>query len=257
MNSRDQKGDQKDDPKNGGRNGLECSQFEALLADALDGVLTSGDQTAFDAHARSCTLCGPMLADAREGRLWLETLEDVEPPKNLVHNILAATTMAEAAPGAEPAASRTKRTGFRPLLAGFFRSRVATSFSMAFFSLSLTLTVAGVRVSDLAKVDWHPSALAKSAMLQFTHVESAVVKYYENMRLVNEVESKVKELRKATATDDNNNNDQKEKPKDKEKDKKNGPNDTSGRPEQHPDYSMEREGNVIAQSIAKREGVQL
>ncbi len=249
----------KDDQKNGGHNGLECSQFEALLADALDGVLSPEDQTAFDAHARSCTLCGPMLADAREGRLWLEPLEEVEPPKNLIHNILAATTMAEAAPGTEPVASRRKRTGFCPLLAGFFRSRVATSFSMAFFSLSLTLTVAGVRVSDLKRVDWHPSALAKSAMLQFTHVESAVVKYYENMRLVNEVETKVKELRKATATDDNNNNnnDQKEKPKDKDKDKKNGPNDTSGRPEQHPDYSMEREGNVIAQSIVKREGVQL
>lgn len=257
MNSQDHKNDPKDARKSGSQNGLECSQFEALLADALDDVLSPGDQTAFDAHARSCTLCGPMLADAREGRLWLETLDDVEPPKNLIHNILAATTMAEAAPGAEPAAIRTKRTGFRPLFAGFFRSRVATSFSMAFFSLSLTLTVAGVRVSDLAKVDWHPSALAKSAMLQFTHVESAVLKYYDNMRVVNEVESKVKELRKANATDDNNNNnDQKEKPKDKDKDKK-GPNDTSGRPEQHPDYSMEREGNVIAQSIVKHEGVQL
>jgi Sec-independent protein translocase protein TatA len=72
---------------------------------------------------------------------------------------------------------------------------------------------------------------------------------------VNEVETRVKALRKATATDDNN-NDQKEKPKDKDKDK-NNPNDTSGRPEEHPDYSMDREGSVIAQSIVKREGVQL
>jgi hypothetical protein len=247
MNSQD------DNPTKDGGNGFQCSQFEALLADALDGVLASGDQTAFDAHARSCTLCGPMLADAREGRLWLETLEEVEPPKNLVHNILAATTMAEAMPGTEPVASRSKRTGFRPMLAGFFRSRVATSFSMAFFSLSLTLTVAGVRVSDLAKVDWHPSALGKSIMLQYTHVESSVVKYYENMRLVNEFQSRVKALRKATASDDTENNDKKEKPKDK----KNGPNDTSGRPEQHPDYSMERYGNVIAQSNTKHEGAQL
>jgi hypothetical protein len=249
MNSQDHKHDPKD-----GSNGLECSQFEALLADALDSVLSPGDQTAFDAHARSCTLCGPMLADAREGRLWLETLEEVDPPKNLIHNILAATSMAETAPGTEPVAIR-KQGGFRPLLAGFFRSRFATSFSMAFFSLSLTLTVAGVRVSDLAKVDWHPSALGKSIMLQYTHVESAVVKYYENMRVVNEFQTRVKELRKATATDDTDNTDKKDKPKD-DKEKK-GPNDTSGRPEQHPDYSMERDSNVIAQSSTKHEGVQL
>src|SRR5260370_41938666 len=91
------------------KDGFQCSQFEALLADAVDGVLTSGDQTAFDAHARSCDLCGPMLAETREGRLWLETLEEVEPPKNLIHNILAATTVAEAPPGAELTASPSPR----------------------------------------------------------------------------------------------------------------------------------------------------
>jgi len=35
------------------------------------------------------------------------------------------------------------RRSFRPSLAGLMRSRFATSFAMAFFSLSLTLTLAG------------------------------------------------------------------------------------------------------------------
>src|SRR5260221_4453644 len=76
------------------QDGLQCSQFEALLADALDGLLTAEFQRDFTAHGRTCPLCGPMLAEAREGMLWLESLEDVEPPRNLVHNILAATSMA-------------------------------------------------------------------------------------------------------------------------------------------------------------------
>jgi len=231
------------------QDGLQCGQFEALLADALDGLLTAEVQRDFDAHGRTCPLCGPMLAEAREGMLWLETLEDVEPPRNLVHNILAATSMA-VTPAGEPSQVRKARTGFRPFLAAFFRSRFATSFSMAFFSLSLTLTVAGVRISDFGKVDWHPSALRKALVLQYTHVESSVVRYYENLRLVNEVENRVRELRKATAPAEDK--DKKEKPKEK-----GNPNDTSGSPEQHPDYSMDREGTVIAKSMMKDQGAQI
>jgi hypothetical protein len=229
------------------QDGLQCSQFEALLADALDGVLTAEVQRDFDAHGRTCPLCGPMLAEAREGMLWLGTLEDVEPPKNLVHNILAATSMA-VTPAGEP--SQVRKVQTRGLLAGFFRSRFATSFSMAFFSLSLTLTVAGVRISDFGKIDWHPSALRKALVLQYTHVESSVVRYYENLRLVNEVENRVRELRKATAPAEDK--DKKEKPKEK-----GNPNDTSGSPEQHPDYSMDREGTVIAKSMSSNEGAQI
>ena len=36
-----------------------------------------------------------MFTEAEQGMRWLQTLEEVEPPKNLVHNILAATTMAQ------------------------------------------------------------------------------------------------------------------------------------------------------------------
>jgi len=77
---------------------------------------------------------------------------------------------------------------------------------MAFFSLSLTLTLAGVKISDLAKVDWRPSALRRSVVLQFNNVEASVMRYYDNMRLVYEVQSRVQQFKKATAPQNNNNN---------------------------------------------------
>jgi hypothetical protein len=77
---------------------------------------------------------------------------------------------------------------------------------MAFFSLSLTLTLAGVRITDLAKVDWRPSALRKSAVLQFNNVEARVLSYYNNLRVVYEVQSRVQQFKKATAPQNNNNN---------------------------------------------------
>ena len=229
--------------------GIQCSQFEALLPDALDGVLTPESKQAFEAHAGSCTACGPMFAEAREGMVWLRSLEEVEPPRNLVHNILAATSLAESPAAKVQAAPKTGWgvrlwKAVRPVLTGATQPRFVTSFAMAFFSLSLTLNLAGVKLSDLAHIDWHPASLSKAVVLQYTKVENKVVNYYENMRLVYEIESRVRELRKAADAPQTPGQQQEQPKEDK---KKNDKNDTSGRPEErHDNYSQELDHTVIA-----------
>src|SRR5690348_49776 len=195
----------------GRQSGMECSQFEVLLADALDGTLTAQTREAFDAHRLSCAICGPLFAETQEGMALLGGLEDAEPPKNLVHNILAATSLAEKRLAAPSAAGEGWMAWLRQRLpspmAGMLHSRFATSFAMAFFSLALTLNLLGVRVSQ---IDWRPSALRKSVVLEYTHLEARVQRYYENMRIVYEVESRVQGLKKATTPDQNRNNNRQE-----------------------------------------------
>ena len=74
------------------KNGMQCAEFDALLIEALDGTLTGSRLEKFQAHARVCATCGPLFAEADAGRRWLKSLAEVEPPANLVHNILVATT---------------------------------------------------------------------------------------------------------------------------------------------------------------------
>src|SRR5580698_4662536 len=74
------------------QNGMQCHEFDLLLADAIDGILSGGQLDAFQAHARSCSACGPLLAEITAGRNWLKGLTEVEPPASLVNNILASTT---------------------------------------------------------------------------------------------------------------------------------------------------------------------
>ena len=85
------------------KNGMQCGEFDALLSEALDGPLTGEKLESFQAHARVCAVCGPLLAEADAGRRWLKSLDEVEPPVNLVHNILVATTGARAS-GRRPCA---------------------------------------------------------------------------------------------------------------------------------------------------------
>src|ERR1700729_189401 len=73
-------------------NGMQCNEFELLLTDAIDGVLTGARLDRFQSHASSCAACGPLLAEAEAGRNWLKGLTVVEPPASMVTNILASTT---------------------------------------------------------------------------------------------------------------------------------------------------------------------
>jgi len=121
----------------------------------------------------------------------------------LVHNILAATTGIDTSRLRTPAAARASwldriaawtSAAFRPIVAVAKQPRFAMSFGMAFFSLSISLSLAGVKLGDLRHVDLRPSAIRRS----YYETSGKVVKYYENIRLVYEMESRLKEFKRAT-----------------------------------------------------------
>src|ERR1043166_3719045 len=178
-------------------NGMQCTEFDALLSDALEGILK-----------------GPKL-------------EDIEPPTELVRNILIATS------GIRPSWwERVKSSFFTPMVNLARQPRFAMSFGMAFFSLSVTLSIAGVRVSDLAHLDLRPSAIKRTSY----QTTAKVVKYYENTRVVYEVESRVREFKKATT------------PAEQPEQKKDRKNDTSGQPDQKQErnYSQGENAPILA-----------
>ena len=237
---------------NEAKNGMDCSEFEALLADALDSAIPASTKTAFDEHGRSCEVCGPMFAEIWEGMVMVQGLAELEPPKNLVHNILAATSRKEAT--AEQIAEEAKlgwmerlRRSVRPQVGGLLHSRFAMSFAMAFFSLSITLTLAGVKITDVKNMVENPSMLRKNVVLGYTHVEAKVTSYYENLRFVYQVQAKVRELKKSAAPAEGPG-------ENRQQNRKSSPD---GREKPNEDYSMERDGSLIAQTFMWHEGARI
>ena len=237
---------------------IECAEFEALLSAAIDGGALDGEgqlsparRESFEAHRRVCAICGPLFADVQAGHEWLRALalEPVEPPVNLVHNILAATSgVASTRPLAArrdgrttPFAERAREwwdsfsaSYFGPVTAFVRQPRVVMSFGMIFFSFSLALSVAGVKASDVAKVNLRPAALRHA----YNDAEIKVVKYYDNIRFVYEIESKLRELKRANTPAEPG----------PEPPKENRKNNTSGQPEERQDrnYSQEYNQPVLA-----------
>ncbi len=180
------------------KSGVQCVEFEALLAEALDATLQGATLVAFEEHQKSCPPCAAMYQEAAAGMHWLKGLEDIEPPRNLVHNILAQTigTVAEVsakpAPVGENWLDRLKAK-ISPVFAPVVTPRFAMSFGMAFFSITLLANIVGFHVSDLKHLDLSAKGLQRT----YYTTEARVVRYYENIRLVYEIESRVRDLRRS------------------------------------------------------------
>lgn len=221
--------------------GMPCSEFDALLSEALDGQLTGAKRESFEAHARTCAICGPLLSEAEAGRQMLKALAEVEAPVHLVHNILASTTGIDTARLRQTSAAqrnlslsdRLRALADRvasPLFGLVRQPRFVMSFGMAFFSLTFAMSVAGIRLSDLKHVDLRPSALKRS----YYTTTGRVVKYYENIRFVYEIESRVRDLKRATTPAEPG-------PSKKQENHRN--NNTSGQPDQKKEQNYSRQEN--------------
>jgi hypothetical protein len=179
------------------QSGMQCVECEGLLAEAIDGALHGSTLAAFEAHQQSCTACHTMVEEATAGMHWLKGLDDVEPPRHLVHNILTQTI---GALPSEHAVVPQRGEGWldkvkgrlAPIFAPVATPRFAMSFGMAFFSITLLLSIAGLHISDLRRLDLSSKDIAKT----YSSTQARVIRYYDNLRLVYEIESRVRDLRR-------------------------------------------------------------
>ena len=192
-----------------------CGQWETLLADALDGLLRPEDETTFGAHMAICPDCTALFEESRKGREWLEFLS-VEPevPEGLLARILAQTGPGQVEGyGLVPAGSGNvvsmpqpwQRPGFMARIRRFAEPRLLMTAAMAFFSIALTLNLTGVRVTSLRLSDLRPTAVRSFMQRRITMASTPIIRYYDHLRLVYEVESRMREFRRTTQGDNDTN----------------------------------------------------
>ena len=93
---------------------------------------------------------------------------------------------------------RTRIThAFRSLGQTMLQPRLAMTAAMAFFSIALTLNLTGVRLSGLRASDLKPSSILRSA----SQAKASVVRYTDNLRVVYELESRVRDLQRSSDDD--------------------------------------------------------
>lgn len=189
-----------------------CNEWESQLTDALDGLLNPDEEARFVAHKMICPSCAEMYEEARKGRQWLEFLSpEPEAPEGLLEKILATT-----GPGHEmsevPVAADVvpmfvppvwQQAGFAARMRAAMHPRALMTVAMAFFSIALTLNLTRTDVSRLRLADLRPVALRSYMERQLNMASVPVVRYYDHLRIVHEVESRVREIRSQNESEDN------------------------------------------------------
>ena len=192
-------------------NSPECGQWETLLADALDGLLSPKDEATFNAHMATCAACTALYEESRRGLEWLEILSpEPEVPAGLLDKILAQTGPGQVAGyglvtgGSDvlPLPQPWQRPGFMGQVRRFAEPRLFMTAAMAFFSIALTLNLTNVKLSSIRLVDLKPTNIRSFVERRVNMASTPVIRYYDHLRFVYEVETRMRELRR-TSEDSN------------------------------------------------------
>jgi hypothetical protein len=193
-----------------------CGQWETLLVDAMDGLLRPEDEAIFSGHMATCASCTEMFEQVRRGREWLEFLApEPEVPAYLLDKILDETGHGKIDPGklviaGGPAAGMVaggnviamapawQRPGFKATMRRFAEPRLLMTAAMAFFSIALTLSMTGIRITGVKMADLRPSAVRSQLEKRIMTASTPIVRYYDHLRFVYEVESTMRQLRQST-----------------------------------------------------------
>ncbi len=177
---------------------MNCADFESILADYLDGTLPDGEVATLEHHAAICSGCSELLREARFGLGLLKRAEAIEPPVELITRI---AYLAPAGKSHEPferqsLVSRLTSKWLRPVL----QPRLAMGMAMTILSFAMLKQCTGIEVKQIQPADLSPVRVWGGLEDKALRVRDQAVKYYENLRVVYEVETHLKDLQ----TDDAN-----------------------------------------------------
>jgi anti-sigma factor RsiW len=209
-----------------------CAVCENLLPDAVDGLLSGAELSAFDRHVAACQECADELAEARRGAAWLSMLKSQapKPPDSLLARILAETSGAEQTAAAvvihhsstQPAMRPVIQPVIQPAAVARFTPRPQTQTSpwmllrrqlqdifsvesaRATFQPRIAMTAAmaffsialTLNLTGVRLRDLRPSNFTPSALKRsIADLDATATRRFQNNRAVYQVESRLSELR--------------------------------------------------------------
>jgi hypothetical protein len=166
---------------------MTCAELEILLCDYVDGTLRGEERTALESHIAGCSACAELAKDVAGVTAFIETVAAAEPPAELLTRILheMRTRPAE------------KRSWWRNLFGGWVHNvlqpRYVMGMAMTVLSFSMIAKFAHIEPRQLRPSDLDPVKIWAGIDDRTHRAWDRAVKYYENLRLVIEIQSRLKE----------------------------------------------------------------
>ena len=176
---------------------MNCADIEILLADYQDGTLAADQKSAIESHLSSCKACEELARDVAGAVAFMERASDITAPPELVTRILFEISSGPSHAAVKPSWMRRifgNRIGGK-LLEPVLQPKYAMGMAFTLLSFAMLGRFAGIEVRGLTLSDLDPVKVWTATEDRVTRTWQRGVKYYESLRLVYEIESRVKEWR--------------------------------------------------------------
>ena len=175
---------------------MTCAEIEILLCDYVDGTLHAADRTALENHLSGCVACKQLSEDVSGMTAFFERVPQAEPPAELLTRILHH---APVGPGAvsERLPSDARPSWAKRVFGGLFQSwlqpRYVMGMAMTILSFSMLARFAHIQPRQLRPSDLDPVKVWQGIDDHSHRVYDRAMKYYDNLRLVIEIQSRLRE----------------------------------------------------------------
>jgi len=173
---------------------MKCPEFESILADYLDGTLSNTERAAVELHAAECAACGTFMAEVSSGVALLGKLEAIEPPPALITRIAFQSPLGRIRDPYERQTlwDRFSMKWLQPVL----QPKFVMGAAMMVLSFTMLERCTGTRVEHIQSADLNPVRVWGGMEARAERTKDRMLKYYENLRVVYEVEARVRELQR-------------------------------------------------------------
>jgi len=168
---------------------MTCAELEILLCDYVDGTLRGAEKTALESHLAECGACAELAKDVAGVTAFIDTVAAAEPPAELLTRILHVIPTGRQKP--------ERPSWWRKLFGGWVNTvlspRYAMGMAMTVLSFSMIAKFAHIEPRKLTQADLDPVKIWAGIDDRAHRSWDRAVKYYDNLRLVIEIQSRLKE----------------------------------------------------------------
>lgn len=169
---------------------MKCVDIETLLADYVDGSLAAAERAAVEEHLSECGSCREYLADIQAATAFMGNVPEVQTPPELIAKIIFETESGRHG-------RLRSEAGFlrwlRPIWEPVFQPRFAMGMALTILSFSMVAKISGLEVRQIKASDLQPERVWVEVENAGHRVWNNVVKRYDNLRLVLQVQNRLRE----------------------------------------------------------------
>lgn len=165
---------------------MNCADFEILLCDYVDGTLDRTRRSELETHQRECAGCAALARDVGGAMAFLEQVPKTEPPHELMAKIAFHIP-------ADDSAQKGLKGWVRSWLQPVVQPRFAMGMAMTILSFSMLGRFTSIDVQQLKASDLEPAKVWSAVDDRAHRAWGRAVKYYENLRLVYEIQARLQE----------------------------------------------------------------